>query len=1515
MKKNIFILTVLMLWCSAQVFALSVKDYTETFSRPMDTSDHAFAPRGWSHIVESYQAYSWSQQYFVSYSQQASGGHNDGAFLRVGSQTLGGSHQVNDLLVTPSLRNNATLSFYVRKSGTASSSLKLFYLAESGSTFSIGNEIPFDLPELTSEWQQVSVNLVADDNVYVGIRIDNLDFDDFYCSRAYPELKYELQIESAMASIPTSIDAAADGSFSIGMSAVLKNIGDYDMMVGEAFAESEEGTEAYTLDLIDHATGSVLFTQDISADLAMDATTTETLTTTLNVGDFASGTLSVDVRENVSGKVFEGPTFTITPYKAIPAITRQGDDSELSTGSIQYFGVSTEAVEKSFTLKNNGAAPMTVENISLPDGYELGSNAVATNEIVVSAHGTQDITVRMEANVAGEHVGAMTIAIAETGGNAVPPLRIVLHGAVPAEGQWYVDFEDNKIPENMISEGGWSVNAPSWRYGLSSGYWAQNAGNTATKFITPLLNVQTGGALSFSAAMRNTSAEVKVYYSADREQWTLLDTFSTTATEEANKISTEDWGYNCYAVKRFTVTGMPAGELYFAFEGKQVYIDDIIGPQLIEKTHDFAFVSKSVPSTGTVNYDSEMMVKVKNATANEEAADAYTLKLIVDGETVAAAEPTTLAAGEEKEFSFVYTPHKSGSQTVTFQVETSDGEVFATEATIDVAPEASVASATLGTANAESSQWPIDVTEGTNVCESIYPAAVVGQDGDVSITSLAWKGHTNYTSALSANITVYMENTDDATYTSPYAVQDTDNMVKVYEGVVSLCPTSSTADRINIKLNTPFAYEAGKSIRILINSENDVLSGIWAMQTRSWWQVDNTLTANTIYGTGSSMSLAESTPVVYFTAEEPANSVSGKATFEADGQPAAGVEVKATSGNVVYETTTAADGTYNLPIYQNEKDYQLTATLTGYMPITKTINVKEGSVVENLVMAPADRIAIIATNFAEKASVNHELTVEATIVNPTTETVSDYTATLYLDGEAVATAEPRLIGPGEETTLTFSCYPHEVGTLPAYVEVVTGDKATQSETVDVVIAEEVGTKLLQVLENKARNNNAISNWNMNKFNLYDWYYTPEQMGIAKGTKIHSLTLRGFSNTTVTMTNKLYMANMTEGSLPSGNPVGDMTLVGSGTTIITKMGSTNATVDLVTIEFDEPFVYDGGYLHLTLATEFSTASPSVNFEMDNSFTKARKANGSQDMTTVENPSWTASQQTIVGYFQVDDFVTVSGTVADKDTKAAIEGAEVKLLSGNVEYSCTTDADGAYSINVIQKDLAYDALITAPAYLMYKESSVALEVHDYQLSKNVTFTAGQMSTVILPVALDASEVAAAGKFYQSTAFNAETQSISYESVTTTEANKPYLFIPAVAEPFDFSTFDIAAAEAGTTTVDEASFVGTYGREHLVSDDVTTYFGFLASTGDYVRVGETKGAWCGQYHAYIAVPTDVVPTAARLTIILDGQEATGIVTIDNGQLTIDNSEDVYDLHGRLVEHSTKGIYIQDGRKVVKK
>ena len=57
---------------------------------------------------------------------------------------------------------------------------------------------------------------------------------------------------------------------------------------------------------------------------------------------------------------------------------------------------------------------------------------------------------------------------------------------------------------------------------------------------------------------------------------------------------------------------------------------------------------------------------------------------------------------------------------------------------------------------------------------------------------------------------------------------------------------------------------------------------------------------------------------------------------------------------------------------------------------------------------------------------------------------------------------------------------------------------------------------------------------------------------------------------------------------------------------------------------------------------------------------------------------------------------------------------------------------------------------------------------------------------------------------------------------------------------------------------------------------------------------------------------PGARQLTIVFDNGETTAI---DNGQLTIDNEAGaVYDLQGRRVAKPAKGVFIQNGKKVVK-
>ena len=56
---------------------------------------------------------------------------------------------------------------------------------------------------------------------------------------------------------------------------------------------------------------------------------------------------------------------------------------------------------------------------------------------------------------------------------------------------------------------------------------------------------------------------------------------------------------------------------------------------------------------------------------------------------------------------------------------------------------------------------------------------------------------------------------------------------------------------------------------------------------------------------------------------------------------------------------------------------------------------------------------------------------------------------------------------------------------------------------------------------------------------------------------------------------------------------------------------------------------------------------------------------------------------------------------------------------------------------------------------------------------------------------------------------------------------------------------------------------------------------------------------------------PTTARGFLGFDDNSTTGLNTIDNGQLTIDN--EVYDLQGRRVVQPQKGVYVKKGKKVV--
>ena len=122
-----------------------------------------------------------------------------------------------------------------------------------------------------------------------------------------------------------------------------------------------------------------------------------------------------------------------------------------------------------------------------------------------------------------------------------------------------------------------------------------------------------------------------------------------------------------------------------------------------------------------------------------------------------------------------------------------------------------------------------------------------------------------------------------------------------------------------------------------------------------------------------------------------------------------------------------------------------------------------------------------------------------------------------------------------------------------------------------------------------------------------------------------------------------------------------------------------------------------------------------------------------------------------------------------------------------------------------------------------------------------------------------------------------------------------IPVIgsAEPISDNSL-IAGTGKNVATID-----GTY--TNMILNYIDSKIGF------YFAANQTVAA----NRAYLHIASDKAPDAeeSRMMFVFDG-EATGIKSIENGQLTIDN---YYDLQGRRVAQPTKGLYIVNGKKVI--
>ena len=155
------------------------------------------------------------------------------------------------------------------------------------------------------------------------------------------------------------------------------------------------------------------------------------------------------------------------------------------------------------------------------------------------------------------------------------------------------------------------------------------------------------------------------------------------------------------------------------------------------------------------------------------------------------------------------------------------------------------------------------------------------------------------------------------------------------------------------------------------------------------------------------------------------------------------------------------------------------------------------------------------------------------------------------------------------------------------------------------------------------------------------------------------------------------------------------------------------------------------------------------------------------------------------------------------------------------------------------------------------------------------------------------------------SADDNTLNFKAAESIKAGVPYLVKPEadVVNP-TFNGVVVKATEGETKGEGDYKFAAQIYNKDLATDGTIAY---LATDGSVMKL--TSGGIKG-LRAYFIVPLN--GAAARIAFIDDGGTTTGIESMESAAQKVENG--VYDLQGRRVEAMKKGLYIVNGKKVVK-
>lgn len=1548
------------------------ESYLCNFDTKIDTSNPNFkVASNWEHIVQKYID-DYGDISYMRYSYNTTYGVESSGTLYAERQmtpTYGYTGATpSDYLVTPVVSGEITMQV---KSSSDNSYVSFYYLDATGKAageliqkFSNGTGLTRD--------KFVTVTITVVDPQRIGILANEVYLDDFTAADAELVPEPSIRILTADPSETTGVlrwDQQADGSVKIEFTNVtVENNGEVDL---------KHRDKNFSISLINNDTGAALgAATPVPQDLAIGHTSDPfTVSVSIpkdqisSVWSFFTKQVPIYLRENLQGSTLKRANSMYNVYESKFLFNTSDYNGSYSISSVIDFGMVSEATTKSFKLKNDGAAPLQIVSVTLPEGF---TSNFPEGAFEVPAHEQTDVTITLPATSTGAQQGDLTIVYKDNSGND-KTYTVTLKGTMLGENTWWTDFNHGNssltYPVGSVAQSGINsdyINSNgSYNYYLKS-YPSNDYATADNMFITPLLQAEAGDVMSFEVGRNsdsNSSSLLKVYISTDRQNW----------GDPLVSLTYDDVTSTTFTTHTFTIP--KAGNYYIGFALYRLKLDNIIGLKQVKVDHDLYI--KKVNQKETIQSGDEIDPSITVISPLKDiAAEDYTLKYFVNGK-----EAATIASKELKcsakistdltAEKFAVTAETTSVYETYFKFEFTDGTVFTspvkqltvtndpvfvffdkdTSVSSSRQPDSRKTAISFGMGNQlglvqnfEIYNWgtapltvkSITVPEGFTA--SIDKATVAPKTRQaVDITFSAQTAGT-YEGKLAIVYTA--ADGTDATFELPVSgtLLDPSKWYAPFDGSNNAWPAGSR-HQSNMQLLSPDGKPA-----------ND-----YSLYSSSYSSTNNMfITPKLKAKAGETLQFDART----YASNWPEGAVELFAATTREGLEDAATRIslgKWSGKDVDAEHTLTPEFRTVSVTFDEAGEYYLGFTIVSRVYVDN---------IYGLTLVPVEHDVVLASSTIPADGVQNQPAIaKITLQNFGLKAEEDatYTVASYVNGvkcsEVDGTELPVLFSTsdaGVEMEVEFRS--PKVGTFPVYLEADFGNgyKLT-TEPVDVTFAEETLSGEVTVGTPSVFDYNVPFNLNYRSSETVA-LYTAADLGLSDGDKISSITVRGYSKDyswTTHLTVCYEWTDETTQSKPSSGlyDASAMTeCVNIPEYVWEHVGTATEPVDMITLKFDEPLVYEAGKsLRLYF---YSTATGYKNgfyFEISNDISRAYHHHSDNSLST---SSWDSKKNPVLHMTLAVEARTFSPTVVDSNSDP-VAGATVTLISNdgdNVQYEGTTGEDGKAAINVIQSSRTYDVKIKSASGELYMEGvSVAdasfeqtvtlldvVTIEDYTtltegkdaavVYMNTTLEAG-FNAVALPFAITADEAveifgedAVVMELTGSSVEGTEVRAHFTTVTTGMEAGKPYLvFVTHDTKPAMFKNKAITTQMQNVET-DHLVFTPTTSATALTGEM------FLLTLDNYVTNGDTpveisnaagsilKAPAAGeqQLKSFRAYVTLKEPTATTLTFDNSQDIDTGIDSV--GADTFTDDDLIYNLQGIRVKHPAKGaIYIVNGKKVV--